>query len=410
MPPVYTGDMSRHAHAAANRSLAKPMDVPPDLDAAARVFVPDATSIAPVGNGGLVRVETPSGVWSVRRWRPGTTEDQIRFVHDHLRALRGADIEIVPEVRTLADGGEVFVRDGVLYDAQSWLPGSPIARQAPERGPGVEHVNLPLSLPPAQQVELIEAVARLHEASAPLARTRSVPEVPLAAVAGAVRDAWERARVRLRPVAPMSPHVQRWIRAGERALRVAMRDVAEAPAIYRDASVVAHNDLWPVRVLWSRPGRGDEGGTRLSGIVGWVDAAAGSPLLDLAQLVGHFGGWTATTAEDAIGAYVAVRRLGPDERRLLPAVAVLDLVAEAGWLLSVAYADPSEREASSQLRDGVESIVSSLEQAAEVAVRGDRPQTKGRRWVHREPPGKVGDRRRSADDRPRRPVRRDEAH
>jgi Ser/Thr protein kinase RdoA (MazF antagonist) len=251
---------------------------------------------------------------------------------------------------------------------------------------------------------LIETVARIHSESEALARVRSVPTFTLASAGGAVLDAWERARDRLRPAAPTTPAIQRWILAGERSLRPAIRDLASAPEIYRGTTVIGHGDLWPAHVLWTRPG--SEGGSRrrLSGIVDWADAAAGSPLLDLAQLVTHFGGWTAASAEDAIGTYAAVRRLGPDERRLLPAAAVLDLVAEAGWLLTVAYGDgqPSEP-LSTALRDAIDEVVTSLEHASAVALRGDRPsKPAARRWVHRptDRPTKRRDQRGAADSRP----------
>jgi Ser/Thr protein kinase RdoA (MazF antagonist) len=361
--------------------------VPSDLAEAARAFFPDATRIEAVGAGALVRVEAPPGDWSVRRWRPGTSEGRIRFVHDLLRTIRDAGIDVVPAVGALPGGEEVLDRDGSLYDAQGWLPGGPVGRATLVRGPGGESVNLPAPLAEAATTETIKTVARIHGATQRLARARGAPFTTLSEVARAVQDGWERARARLRPVAATTPAVQRWIRAGERALPAAVRDLAAASSVFHDASVVGHGDLWPAHVLWQRAERGSEGQARLSGIVDWTDAAAASPLLDLAQLVGHFGGWSGRNAEEAIGAYAAVRRLDPDERRLLPAVAVLDLVAEAGWLLTLAYADADRGEQTpSALRDGADAIVASLENAAEVAVRGDRPaKPVRRRWVRRAP-------------------------
>ena len=357
------------------------------LETAARAFVPDVTRLSPVGNGRRVRADAPSGAWLIRRWRAGSTEGRIRFVHDLLRAVRADGIEIVPDVLLTPDGSEVLTLDGILYDAQRWLPGAPLGRAAPERGPVGEFVNLPSTLAEADRFHLIETLARIHTASEPLARAHGAPTVSIAAVASAVLGTWERARVRLRTAAPSTPAIQRWILAGERALRPAIRDLAAAEPIYRDASVVCHGDLWPAHTLWTRSAEGS-GAHLLTGIVDWADAAAGSPLLDLAQLVSHFGGWTAHAAEDAIGAYSAVRRLGPEERRLLPAVAILDLIAEAGWLLTVADAGTARRESlSTPLRQAIDDVVTSLEHAAAVAIRGDRPTKPVRRaWVHRPRP------------------------
>jgi Ser/Thr protein kinase RdoA (MazF antagonist) len=350
----------------------------------ARAFFPDLRRLSPVGNGELARVERGEEAWAMRRWRPGTTAGQIRFVHDLLRAGRAAGVEVVPEVATTTAGEAIVQREGRFFDAQRWLPGASRARQAPERGPIGEHVNLPGTLPTAVQHSLIETVARLHLAGEPLAQARGAPTLTLAAMIRAVEGGWERARARLRPAAPHRPAIQRWIRAGERGLRVAAHDLLAHPEIAQRSRVVGHHDLWAAHVLVARQ---ESGAVRLTGIVDWVDASAGSPLLDLAQIVGHCGGWSADRAEAAIAAYSTVARLEPDERRLLPAVATLDLIGEAAWLLSVAYGDPERGEApSSALRDGIEELVESLERAVEVAALGDRPRKPPvRRWEYREP-------------------------
>jgi Ser/Thr protein kinase RdoA (MazF antagonist) len=350
----------------------------------ARAVFPEMTQLSPVGNGELVRVERGEETWAIRRWRLGTTAGQVRFVHDLLRAGRAAGVAVIPEVAVTARGESILQRDGRFYDAQSWLPGAPRVRETRDRGPLGEHVNLPAALPTAVQQSLIETMARLHLAGAHLAHAEGAPTLSLAVTIRAVEGAWERARARLRPAAPRRPAIQRWIRAGERGLRVAAHDLLAHPEIAQRPRVVGHHDLWPAHVLVSRP---DGGAPRLSGVVDWVDASAGSPLLDLAQLVGHFGGWSAERAEEVIAAYSAVARLEPDERRLLPAVATLDLIAETAWLLSVAYGQPERGETPSPaLRDGIEEMVESLERAVEVAALGDRPRTPpGRRWEYREP-------------------------
>jgi aminoglycoside phosphotransferase (APT) family kinase protein len=394
---VYTRNMTRprhHIETTQPEERRRPLDGA--LEETARAFFPTATQLASIGNGELVRVEAGEATWVVRRWQAGASVGQVRFVHDLMRIVRTAGVEVVPEIATAPNGEAIVSRAGRIYDAQRWLPGAVRARQAPDRGPLGEHVNVPAVLPVAVQQTLIESVARVHLASMPLAQAQGAPSLPLAAMVRAVEGVWERARVRLRPAAPSRPIIQRWIRSGERALRVAANDLLDHPEVSQAVRVVGHHDLWPAHALVSRDEAG--GGPRLTGLVDWTDAAAGSPLLDLAQLITHFGGWTAQTAEETIATYSAVFRLEPDERRMLPAVATLDLIAESAWLLSVAYGQPErDQPPSTVLRDGVEEMVESLERAAEVASLGDRPRKPIRRqWVHREPPrsakGKGGER------------------
>lgn len=371
-------------------SKATSANVPPsdDLHRAALAFFPQAHRLTSLGDD-LLRIDDATGVWKLRRWRSGTAPERIRFVHAVLAAASAANLDFVPTVAELAEkpGERILSLDGRLYDTQSWLIGQPLAQLAQESGPSGEHVNLPLSVRPAAWQATIEAIARFHEATSPLAHTRNVPAMPLAGVGQAARRAWEQQRNQLRPIAPRVTPIQRWLRTGERALVAALEALDSAPELSRAVEVVGHNDLWPSHILWQRGGR-DAGGesARLAGIVDFSEAAAGSPLVDLAHLVTHFGGWTAERAENAMGAYHDVRPLSPEERRLLPAVAALDLIAEAGWLLTIAYALPARREqaASSELRLGATALVDSLEVVTPVLLRGDAPlKPKRTQWIPR---------------------------
>ncbi len=342
--------------------------VAPDLEEAARAFFPDATRLDPVTGGeGLARVETPSGVWCVRRWPAGAPPERIAFVHAVVQRVREAGIEAVPATAGLAPPAEgtVLTLGGRRYDAQSWRPGQPHGRQPRHLSPTGERVNLPGALPDGAFVALVETVARIHAASEGIPRLAGAPLAPLEGVAAAVQRAWGAHRERLRPVAAKTPPVQRWL-----------RDVS---AVWSATPVVAHLDLWPAHVLLSRDG--DE--QRITGLLDWEDAAFASPLLDLAQLVTHFGGWRAEAAESALAAYGSIRRLAPEERRLLPPVAALDLVAEAGWLLCVAYAPrrPEDLPVPEGVRAGAEALVASLEAVTAVVARGDQPEKgSARKW------------------------------
>jgi hypothetical protein len=143
--------------------------------------------------------------------------------------------------------------------------------------------------------------------------------------------------------------------------------------------VIGHLNLWPAHLLVSRV----EGNEEISGLIDFADAAASSPLVDLAQLIVHFSGWTGSTAEEAIGAYVDVRPLAPEERRSLPAVAGLDLVVETGRLLTLGYATPAVAESgrAETVRNGAAVLLQSLEAVTPAVQRGDRPEpSRARKW------------------------------
>lgn len=335
---------------------------PEELVDAARAFFPQATALTPVPDSDhLLRVSAPSGEWCVRRWPQAITTARVEFVHALLTRLREAGSALVPAVAALPPSrqGTILVLGGFLYGAQSWLPGTPPPGPVVVAGSDGRHVNLPGALPPPAMTELIATVARIHAATETLARAPDVPRATLRDVAAAVGRAWQAHRERLRPVAPVTPLVQRWVRFGERALPAATTLLRAQPDIWQGTPVVGHHDLWPAHILLSQEGPE----MRLTGIVDFADAAAGSPLLDLAQLITHFDGWRAETAEAVVGAYVAVRPLAPDERRVLPAVAALDLVGAAGWLLSLAYApaQPLSARVTPLLRTAADALVASLE-------------------------------------------------
>jgi hypothetical protein len=236
------------------------------------------------------------------------------------------------------DGSTVLALDGHLYDAESWLPG-----RAPLRGPDLldergRGINRPSPLSAATLMSAVRAIATWHGSTESLAARENVPQAPLDAALRAVRASWEEQRQRLRPLAPRTTHIQRWIRTGEVVLAAATEALAGADFLRSRPTVVGHLNLWPAHLLVSR----FEGQERITGMLDFAESAASSPLIDLAQLMSHFNGWTGAAAEDAIGAYADVRTLAPEERRLLPAVAGLDLVAETGRLPAVQRGDRPE--------------------------------------------------------------------
>jgi hypothetical protein len=365
------------------------------LRRAVAAFFPEARAVAPAaGRPHLARVETAGGIWCVRRWPTGTTPERVRFVHELLREAQTAGIDFVPRVATLPEQQtSELALEGSLFDAQSWRPGRSLVRGAEIFDDRGNVINRPSPISTAGMRAAVHAIASFHTTTEAMAGRRGVPWLPLDAVLRAVRLTWEGERRRLRPIASRTPHIQRWIRTGEMVIAGAVESLAAAEFLRARPPVVGHLNLWPAHLLVARV----EGQESITGLVDFAEAAASSPLVDLAQLIGHFNGWTGAAAEEALGAYVDVRPLSPEERRLLPAVAGLDLIAETGRLLTLGYATPAiaATAAVTSLRASAATMLSSLEAVAAAVQRGDRPEpSKARKWTYRPRPavGKGEDR------------------
>jgi Ser/Thr protein kinase RdoA (MazF antagonist) len=342
-------------------------------------FFPDWISITKVeSSDSLARVETSSGAFVLRRWPAGTTPERVKFVHSMLSTL--SELPFVPKLARAGEETTVHL-DNQLFDATTWLEGKPLRRpEWPTR------LASPVSLPRPGSVELIEeltaAVAKMHLATKGLAEQRSSPKSPMNALIASVRDAWMQQRGRLRPIAHLTPNIQRWLRTGERALPLAERIIASLPEDAAADFVVAHANLWPEHVLIEREGRID----RLAGLLDFKNVVATTPLLDLAQLAGRFNGWSDESAEIVIGAYSEVGHLTPQERRVLPAVAAFDLVAETGRILVTTYVELGSPNAPESMRDAADTMLRSLETATRTMERLEGINVPGpRKWVHRTP-------------------------
>ncbi|MEJ7763419.1 MAG: phosphotransferase [Thermomicrobiales bacterium] len=377
----------------------EPGPTPAERDATlhevARAMFPDATAMLPGSPGDhLLRIERPGETWCVRRWRPGTNLSRIAFVHAALRAAHAAEIDAVPHVATLPGGmtgmtvvgvdRAVVSRDGAFFDAQSWVSGRPLARGLAFVNLGGEHPNVPAPILRAAVVETATLLARLHGTMIPALSSEDRPAMTLGRLGNVVDQTWRAHQHRLGPAAPLDPLVRRWRTAGRRAMPLALDLVGERGPRDGDDLVVAQGDLWPAHVMSDRQGRS----RGVSGIIDWTDAVAGSPAIDLAHLVAHFGGWRADTVEEVLGAYTAVRPLSPMARGMLPAVATLDLVAEAGYLLTLANQDDVKRLGRDlrDIRDGAEMMIQSLEILSSVLAHGEEHAPRNARpWVRWSP-------------------------
>ena len=117
------------------KTLPAPTETPADIRQAALAFFPDADAMTAYGDD-LLRVEHDGQIWKVRRWRSGATPERVRFVHRILTAGRSAGIETIPAAAKLADGsGSTVSINNRVFDAETWLPGAPLATIAQESGP-----------------------------------------------------------------------------------------------------------------------------------------------------------------------------------------------------------------------------------------------------------------------------------
>lgn len=351
--------------------------------AAARLF-PDATSIEPVETSdSIARVVTPSGAFALRRWPSGTTRERVKFVHSVLASF--AELPFVPKLVS-TDADTIVEADQHLFDATTWLEGKPVRR--PEWRTGL---SASVSLPRAGSVELIEAItgatAQMHGASKSLAEKPASQTLPITSLIAGVRALWMQQRGRLRPVAHLTPDIQRWLRTGERSLPLAERIIASLPEDATANLVVAHANLWPDHILIEREGRDD----CLSGILDFKQAVATTPLLDLAQIAGRFNGWSDETAEIVIGVYGETGLLTPPERRVLPAVAAFDLVAESGRILVATNVELGSSYAPTSMKSAADAMLRSLESVTKTMERLEGINQPGpRKWVHRAPrPGQT---------------------
>ena len=364
-----------------------PADAPPGdapaagLLAAARAFFPEMTDARPLaGRGHLLLAETPAGRKVVRRWPAEAGDAWVGVTLALLGRLASAGMP-VPRPDALPDGAAVFRLGRERYDARSWLPGAPVGRAAVAYPDPDRWLGLPVALPERAFADAIRVLARLHQETAapadPVASAR--PAAPLAALPAAVQTAWMETRGALRPIAPRTPAVQRWLAAGERLLPAAEAALAAADPSLLAASAVVHPNAWPGHVLL---GEGDE----VTGLLGWERAVFGTPLLDLAQAIVRLRGWSVAAVEEMVAAQGDVAPLAPELRRLLPAVAGLDLVATTGRLLAATYAPgpgapapPSAlRQAAARFVEAMENAASSLAQAEAKGGSNRRPRPRRR--------------------------------
>ena len=227
------------------------------------------------------------------------------------------------------DGRTILELSGRLYDAQEYLSGQSLFERYPSSGPAP---NVAVPLQGDRLSTLAEALAQFHRSTLhlPPDPDREVAPLPerLDGLATEMKlchevlldGARERAGGKERETA------LRWLEVVPHALAVAREASGKSPGA-RDTRVLCHGDLWPAHVYFD----GDD-------FVGFADFDSlvfAPSALDLAQLIGHFGGWG--TRAVVLEAYERIAPLGERCRealqRELPLELVADLVGEGLWAL-----------------------------------------------------------------------------
>lgn len=342
-------------------------------------LLPSAGEAVPFsGRTDLFVVDDNQGKWFVKRWPGGTRPERVEFVHRVLAHARENGLQFVP-----AFAGEPVTIDGQIFDAFSALPGRPAMRGSNIFDGNGRLINRPSVSSPAHATAALRGIAQFHAATRELATDPGSPAASLETIVKVIAEHWERQRSAVRPIAAQTPHIQRWLRTSETVIESAMAHFNRFGYLERFPRVVGHLNLWPSHLLFEQVGES----VTLSGLLDFEEASVTTPMLDLAQLLTHFNGWTAAQAEDAIGVYAEVNPLLPEERRLLPVLAGLELVHEAGRLMTLGYATPSISRAhgGDAIRASAATLLFSLEALAPAVHRGDEPvPSKARKWVHRQ--------------------------
>ena len=360
---------------------------------AANTFLPALDRVEPVaGAPHLLHVASGDGEFVVRRWDAEAGEGAIELTAEALGLAHAAGETRLPRYLPVpgASDRHTLTLDGRHYSAASWLPGRPVARYGGSRTPDGVTIDLPLPpSAPAEEVilEAVRVVGRFHTASRPVAARPSTPGRSFHALMAAHRISWERHRRVIGHHAGSYPEIRRWLRCGNRILPVAGERLEATAQAAGDRSVLCHAHLWPVHMLIDVPGSERV----LTGVTGWNQVAAGSPVRDLAQLAVHSAGWSAAVAENILGAYTEVAPLTPEERRLLPVAAALDLVGEVARLLTLAFIDDTmiDHPAQPVLRSGLKTMLSSLENLTVVLAPDEGDKRGGTGW-RRNPRGRDG--------------------
>lgn len=334
----------------------------------ARRFFGEVDEYRAVGSAPhLLRVRVDDSWYVVRQWPDGTLPGNVELTAKALKAASAVN-GVFPAPLPVEDSDSPWsVRVGDrLVSAASWLPGRPLARYGDFRTPDGDAIDVPLpaSAPPGDVLlAAVAAMGQFHGATEELAVNSGGGSRSLTRLMKDTQSTWSQQRRVVGDKAANAPEIRRWLRCGNRVLPVAHEHLEQFVGSATTTTLI-HGDIWPVHLL----AEGTGADRRLTGVVGWSSVREGSPLIDLAHLAVHSGSWSGALAESVLAAYAETGKLSPVERRMLPVVAVLDLVPRVGRLLYLAYVDDRMigHESQPVLRSGMKQLLVSLENLTHV--------------------------------------------
>lgn len=361
-------------------------------------FVPDGFDFSEAGGRPqLIKLDSARGWARVRRWPAETSRQRVEFVASVRTALADAKLATAPRPIPVHGTADLFIeRNGRLFEAQEWRDGRPSLRKPEPLDLRDRAIHAPANLPDGGLPQVAATLAEHHLATAALVAA-SAPAAPLRSVLDAVARQWSDDHALVRGQAMSQTLLQRWIRASEQAFPAIEHALTAVDFLSQSPSVVARFNVWPAHLLFATV----EGADKLTTLLDPSAAAVSSPLIDIAQAITHGSGWTTAAAEIGLAAYGEIRRLTPDERRLLPAVAALDLVAESGRLFRIAFASRQDvdwrmvdfaRNGGTAALISLETVLPAIRRATETG-----PLFKARPWIRRPRPSS------SRSDRPTSP-------
>jgi hypothetical protein len=346
-----------------------------ELLAAAELFFPGARDASAIAGFPHQVVLTSDGKsWAVRQWAAAQTITTVEWIADAMDAAREAGVAQIPTHATIPGRGSqrALLHAGRVYDAISWPSGRPLNRYGTFSLIVDDTINLPLPdsmAAPEILDQAIHALATFHLATRQVAERADAPVFTLQTMLTAVETNYELQRKTVGRHAGNNQEIRRWLRCGNRILPAAAERLADASELATAHTSAVHTDLWPSRLLVDDV----DGSPTLTGITGWTQAAAGVPVLDLARLAARCARWSAATAETVVGAYTDIAPLTPEQRRMLPVIAALDLTSITGSMLQAAYDDDriANDPAQSFIRSGIHTSLRSLETLANVLAPED---------------------------------------
>ncbi len=275
----------------------------------------------PLGNHGgfsgarLWRVEAVGGPICLRAWPKEVDATRVTFLHQLLEHARHAALPFVPRLYRSFEQLTMVSHGGRLWEAADWLPGSADYRTRPT---------------PCRLSAACTALAQLHCAWAPIARSEGVP--PCVRRRRAVVHEWETS-----------------VCSGWRALEGAARDDPVRPVAERAwhllpphiARVEGQLHQWSESTLPLQPCHGDPwhdnllfADEQLTGLVDYSAARVDHPAVDVARMLGSLAGGDAVGWEAGLASYRAAWSFSRDDEALARALdRTGPAVAAANWLL-----------------------------------------------------------------------------